>query len=103
MQSIASNTGSVVGPMLGGVVIATLGQGYTYFFNAISFLAVIVALILIGPVAQETRKSAGVNLVGDERWLPLHLHPPDDPLDHAARLCCHFLRLGQYHDAHRGT
>ena len=62
MQSIASNTGSVLGPMLGGVVIATLGQGYTYFFNAISFLAVIVALILIGPVAQETRKSAGVNL-----------------------------------------
>ena len=62
MQSIASNTGSVVGPMLGGVVIATLGQGYTYLFNAISFLAVIIALILIGPVAQETRKSAGVNL-----------------------------------------
>jgi MFS family permease len=62
MQSIASNTGSVVGPMLGGVVIATLGQGYTYFFNAISFLAVIVALFLIGPVAQETSKSAGVNL-----------------------------------------
>jgi MFS family permease len=62
MQSIASNTGSVVGPMLGGFVIASLGQGYTYFFNAISFLAVIAALILIGPVAQETRKSAGVNL-----------------------------------------
>ena len=62
MQSIASNTGSVVGPMLGGVVIASLGQGYTYFFNAISFLAVIVALILIGSVPQETKKSAGVNL-----------------------------------------
>ncbi len=62
MQSIASNTGSVLGPMLGGVVIAALGQGYTYFFNAVSFLAVIVALVLIGPVAQETRKSAGVNL-----------------------------------------
>ena len=62
MQSIASNTGSVVGPMLAGVVIATLGQGYTYFFNAVSFLAVIVALILIGPVTQETRQAAGVNL-----------------------------------------
>jgi MFS family permease len=63
MQSIASNTGSVVGPMLAGVVIATLGQGFTYFFNAVSFLAVIVALVLIGPVLQETRRSAGVNLV----------------------------------------
>jgi MFS family permease len=62
MQSIASNTGSVIGPMLSGVVIATLGQGYTYFFNAVSFLAVIIALVLIGPVAQETRKTAGLNL-----------------------------------------
>ena len=62
MQSIATNTGSVVGPMLGGVVIATIGQGYTYLFNAISFLAVIVALILIGTVTQETRESGGVNL-----------------------------------------
>lgn len=62
MQAIASNTGSVLGPMLAGVVIATLGQGYTYFFNAVSFLAVILALILIGPVAQETRHAAGVNL-----------------------------------------
>jgi MFS family permease len=62
MQSIAANTGSVLGPLLGGVVIATMGQGYTYFFNAISFLAVIVALILIGPVTQETRKSGGVNI-----------------------------------------
>ena len=61
MQSIASNTGSVVGPMLGGVVIATLGQGYTYLINAISFLAVIIALVLVGHVTQETRKSAGVN------------------------------------------
>jgi MFS family permease len=62
MTSIATDTGSVVGPMLGGVVIATLGQGYTYLINAISFLAVIIALVQIGFVAQETRKSAGVNL-----------------------------------------
>jgi MFS family permease len=62
MQSIASNSGSVIGPMLAGVVIASLGQAYTYLFNAISFMAVIVALILIGQVTQDTRKSSGVNL-----------------------------------------
>ena len=62
MQSIAQNTGAVIGPMLAGVVIATLGQAYTYFFNAISFIAVIVALILIGHVIQDTKKSTGVNL-----------------------------------------
>jgi MFS family permease len=62
MQSIASNTGSVIGPMLAGVVIATLGQAYTYLFNAISFIAVIVALIMIGQVIQDTKNSSGVNL-----------------------------------------
>jgi MFS family permease len=45
MSSIAMNTGSIVGPALAGLVIAILGQGYTYFFNAVSFLAVIAALI----------------------------------------------------------
>jgi MFS family permease len=62
MTSIASNVGSVLGPMLAGVVIASLGQGYTYFFNAVSFLAVIAALVAIGTVAQERHSSAGVNL-----------------------------------------
>jgi MFS family permease len=103
MQSIASNTGSVIGPMLAGVVIASLGQAYTYLFNAISFIAVIVALFLIGQVIQDTKKSSGVNSFGYEGWLPLHLFPPDHPLHHAARLCRHFLCLSQHHDAHRGA
>src|SRR4030042_59004 len=38
LNSIALQTGSIVGPALSGIVIATLGQAYTYFFNAISFL-----------------------------------------------------------------
>jgi MFS family permease len=61
MSSIAMNAGSIIGPALSGVVIVALGQGYTYFFNAISFLAVIIALFLIGPVLQDARKS-GINL-----------------------------------------
>jgi MFS family permease len=52
LQSIASNTGSIVGPALSGVVIAYLGLQYAYLFNAASFLAVILALLLIGPVTQ---------------------------------------------------
>ena len=57
MSSIAMNTGSIIGPALSGIVIVALGQGYTYFFNSVSFLAVILALILIGPVSQDSRKS----------------------------------------------
>lgn len=61
LSSIAMNTGSIIGPALSGIVIVTLGQGYTYFFNAVSFLVVILALVLIGPVLQDTRKS-GIHL-----------------------------------------
>ncbi|HEX9616544.1 MAG TPA: MFS transporter, partial [Anaerolineales bacterium] len=52
MQSIAFQTGSIVGPALSGLVIAYLGQPYTYLINAITFLAVILALVQIGPVSQ---------------------------------------------------
>ncbi|HEX7620580.1 MAG TPA: MFS transporter, partial [Anaerolineales bacterium] len=61
MSSIAQNAGSIIGPALSGIVIVTLGQGYTYFFNAVSFLAVIIALVLIGPVLQDPKKS-GIHL-----------------------------------------
>jgi MFS family permease len=61
MSSIAQNAGSIIGPALSGIVIVTLGQGYTYFFNAVSFLAVIIALVLIGPVLQDSKKS-GIHL-----------------------------------------
>jgi MFS family permease len=62
MSSIAQNTGSIVGPALAGIVIATLGQEFTYLFNALSFLAVILALILMGTVIQDTRNAPGINL-----------------------------------------
>jgi MFS family permease len=62
LQSIAFNTGAIIGPMLGGIVIATLGQGYTYFFNAISFLAVILALLMIGKVPQDMKRASGISL-----------------------------------------
>lgn len=53
LQSIASNTGAIIGPALSGLVIATLGIQWSYWFNAISFLAVITALILMGKVEKE--------------------------------------------------
>jgi MFS family permease len=61
MQSIAFNTGAIIGPMLGGIVIATLGQGYTYLINSVSFLSVILALVLIGKVPQDFKRASGIN------------------------------------------
>jgi MFS family permease len=62
MQSIAFQVGSIVGPALSGLVIAYWGQYYTYLINAISFLAVIVALLLIGRIPQRTRGSGRVQV-----------------------------------------
>lgn len=62
LNSIAFNAGAVIGPALSGVVIATIGQGYTYFFNAVSFLAVIFALLAIGDIPQDLKKASGISL-----------------------------------------
>jgi len=53
LQSIAFNTGAIVGPALSGIVIGYLGQEAVYFVNAISFLAVIFALILLENIHQQ--------------------------------------------------
>ena len=58
MTSIAFQTGSIVGPALSGVAIAFAGQQAVYYINAISFGAVIIALILIGDVPQEKSENA---------------------------------------------
>ncbi len=53
LTSIAFQTGSVVGPALSGIVIAVWGQQAVYYINAASFLAVILALVLMGEVPQK--------------------------------------------------
>lgn len=53
LNSIAMTTGSIVGPALSGVVIAYIGQEFTYLFNAVSYLAVIGALFGMGEVPQQ--------------------------------------------------
>lgn len=60
LSSIAQNTGAIIGPAMAGIVIATLGQEYTYLFNAVSFGAVLAALILMGRVEQDTSNAPGV-------------------------------------------
>jgi len=53
MNSIANQVGSIIGPALSGIIIAAGGLSYVYIINAISFLAVILALFLMGPVEQQ--------------------------------------------------
>lgn len=53
LTSIAFQTGAIVGPALSGLVIAYAGQSAVYFINAVSYVAVLIALILLGKVPQK--------------------------------------------------
>ncbi len=53
LQSIAFTAGAIVGPALSGLVIGYIGQYVVYLTNALSYFALIYALILMGPVAQQ--------------------------------------------------
>jgi MFS family permease len=56
-QSIVFNIARFVGPALAGVAIATMGLASAFAVNAISYLAMIVALLLI---ELRTKRSGGV-------------------------------------------
>ena len=59
LNQIMFQSASVLGPSLGGVLIATLGVGWAYLFNAISFLFVLAALLMMRdvPVIDATERA----------------------------------------------
>ncbi len=65
MTSIAAQTGAILGPAISGWIIAYLGLAYPYFFNALSYLAVLLALVMIGPVPQQIVNNHGSIFDGD--------------------------------------
>jgi MFS family permease len=63
LNSIALQAGSIVGPAISGIIIAAGGLPYVYIINAVSFLAVILALALMGPVEQQKTTLSGNGVV----------------------------------------
>lgn len=59
LNSSMFNGARVLGPAVAGVLVATIGEGWCFFANAVSYIAVIAALLMmkLGPlaVAQRTR------------------------------------------------
>ncbi|HZQ63975.1 MAG TPA: MFS transporter [Gaiellaceae bacterium] len=49
LNSSLFNAGRVVGPAVGGVLIAAVGAGWCFAINAVSFLAVLAGLLLMRP------------------------------------------------------
>jgi len=55
LNSAAFNVARIVGPAIGGVVIARIGVGPAFLVNAVSYVAVLAALLLIREAELETR------------------------------------------------
>ncbi|HEY7850778.1 MAG TPA: MFS transporter, partial [Ktedonobacterales bacterium] len=47
LNSVLVNVARVIGPAIGGILIATTGEGVCFLFNAVSFAAVIVSLMTL--------------------------------------------------------
>ncbi len=56
LTSIASKVGGILGPAVSGLVIAYLGLQWAYWINAISYLAVIAALMAMGDIRTRIEK-----------------------------------------------
>src|SRR5258706_10673493 len=59
LNTIMFQVAAVAGPALGGIVIAQMGVGWAYAFNAVSFVVVIVALLMMRDVRDARRESRG--------------------------------------------
>ena len=47
LNSIMFNIARIIGPAIGGVIVAALGEAPTFFINGVSYLAVLLALLLM--------------------------------------------------------
>lgn len=63
LNTIMFQTAAVLGPAAGGLVIGTLGVGWAYLLNALSFIGVIVALLMMrGIPARPAHERAEINM-----------------------------------------
>ena len=69
LNSTQFSAARVVGPAIGGLLLATAGAGWAFFVNGASFLAVIVALVFIRTERQSPPTSTGARaLFGGVRY-----------------------------------
>ena len=63
LNTIMQQTSQVLGPALGGIVIASANVGWAYVINAVSFGAVILALLLMRDVPGRPEQHGGADAV----------------------------------------
>jgi MFS family permease len=64
LNSSAFNGARIVGPALAGILVAHLGEGWCFFANAVSYIAVIIGLLMM-KAPPSTRQSENRSVVKD--------------------------------------
>ncbi|MFC1878717.1 MFS transporter [Chloroflexota bacterium] len=69
MSSIALQTGAILGPGIGGLLIGYFGQPYAYLWSGLAYCGMLVMLVLMGDVRQESapggRLAVNLNAIGE--------------------------------------
>jgi len=67
LNSSMVNASRLLGPSLGGVVIASVGEGWCFMIDAVSYVAVIASLLVMRVRPREALRAAGANVLGQLR------------------------------------
>ena len=67
LNSSMFNASRVVGPAIAGILVATIGEGWCFFANGVSYIAVIVGLLLMR-VERHERAGAARIAAGATWW-----------------------------------
>ena len=62
LNSSMFNGARIIGPALAGLLVAGIGEGWCFFLNAVSYMAVLVGLLLMSPRPVVSRPSNGTGL-----------------------------------------
>ncbi|HEY7097949.1 MAG TPA: MFS transporter [Terriglobales bacterium] len=62
LNSSMFNGARIVGPAIGGILVARIGEGWCFFSNAVSYIAVIIGLVLMRVSRREYKGPAGSHL-----------------------------------------
>lgn len=74
LNSALFNAARLVGPSVGGLLVAAVGEGACFFLNALSYLAVVFALVAVRPhpVAMAPRRDLHSEILEGVRYVARH-------------------------------
>lgn len=67
LNSSTVNASRLLGPSIGGIVIAAVGEGWCFFLDAVSYLAVIASLLLMRIAARPRAAAVGSKVLAELR------------------------------------